>query len=223
MTCSGDALERQVAAVRHAQRLAEGGHHFALDHAFERLVGLLGPRIHHLIRRYHLTDMLEDAEQVCAIAVHRALDSYDSKRSSFSTHVTWQLRGELQSLRHRVRLDQRRSAKSAGIRTVALEAQGRTGRDDGAEPMFEIIDNIALDRVEAGASDAMAYAVLDDLMQQLESPGHEQAIVMDQLFDREPSRAGSDFSKEQKRQIVRRTYRNCAKKAALLQDDKSTE
>lgn len=154
MAALAQALEMQVAALRrhqHADGIAGRGAHNA-NRQFAQILDLLGGRIAGLIRRYGLQDMREDAEQACAIGVHRALQSYDPAKASFSTHVTWQMRGELQ----RLRLDQRRSARKAGITTSSLEDFG--GDDELA---FEVVDENALPRAEAGASSDMARHVLD--------------------------------------------------------------
>lgn len=208
---SNHALECQVDRTIAARRMCDSAHSALEDREFARLMALLAPRIRHLIHAYRLTDMVDDAQQVCAIAVLRALESYDPAQASFATHVTWQLRGELQSLRHRVRLDQRRSARSAGITTVRLE----TLSDDPAHP-FEIADDRALSRLEAQASEAMAVQVLDRLLDDIHSPAHERVIVHDHVLDREPRGAALDYTSEQRRQITRRTYRNCAKVVAGL-------
>lgn len=203
---SAAAIERQAQAVRAAQLLGGEGEQHLFDREFAALMTLLAPRIRHLIRVYRLTDMIEDAEQVCAIAVLRALDSYDPQLSHFATHVTWQLRGELQSLRHRVRLDQRRSARTAGITTVAIESL--TG--EGAQ-VYEIIDEHALQRTEAGACEAMTLNVLDGLLEQIGSPEHERDIVLDDMLQRDRGSSAYGLTREQRRQVVRRTWRNCAK------------
>ncbi|MEP3052172.1 MAG: sigma factor [Erythrobacter sp.] len=176
--------------------------------AFAELLRRLKPRIRALIRQYGLTDMIEDAEQAGAIGVHRALSSFDPAKARFSTHVTWQIRGELQSLRHRTRLDQRRSARSAGMVTVSLEALG--GMEDGTP--FEIIDNDAFARTEQGANENMVHTMMDQLLDRLGAPEDERAIMYDTLYDRDPGAdANQERSSEQRRQVVRRTWRNCIK------------
>lgn len=180
------------------------------ERQFAALLALLAPQIAKLIRQYGLSDMREDAQQAAAIGVHRALAGFDPARASFSTHATWQIRGELQSLRHRVRLDQRRSAVSAGAATVSLEAL----TDDAARP-FEIADEVALDRTERGASDLLTRSVMQRLLDRLSAPEHERAILLAYLFDTAPRAAqAASRTAEQRRQIVRRTMRNCAKIAA---------
>lgn len=73
------------------------------DGAFARLAALLAPRVRHFTRRYGLADAAEDAEQACAIAIHRAAERYDPARARFTTYVNWQIRAELQVLRQRLR------------------------------------------------------------------------------------------------------------------------
>ncbi len=179
------------------------------DCGFAQLLELLRPRIRRLALQYGLSDMLDDAAQAAAIGVHRALDTFDPTQASFSTHVSWQIRGELQSLRHRMRLDQRRSAVNAGASTVSLDALTIS---DTATP-FEVVDETAHARTERGASDNMVHAMMDDLLDRLGSPDDERIIIYDMLFDREPS--AKERTPEQRRQIVRRTWRNCIKVLAV--------
>lgn len=199
-----------------ALRVAAGAEHETeadKESLFASLLLLLGARIARLIRQYGLGDMREDAEQVAAIGVHRALMTFDPQRARFSTHVTWQIRGELQGLRHRVRLDQRRSAISAGITTVSLDALSNWNAR-GSE--FEIVDHTSLARIEGGASNAMSQRLIDRLLDKIGSPENERQIVSDHLFDREPSSfERAKRTSEQRRQIVRRTLRNCAKAMAV--------
>lgn len=200
----------QAASLVHEMSPRQGsGSGSRHDRAFASLLTMLGPRIRHLTRVYGLTDLAEDAAQACAIGVHRALQSYDPARARFTTHVTWQMRGELQGLRHRMRLDQRQSARSASVRTVSLDDLCGPAGDRTA--LFEIVDEQALEAVEAAASDTLAERAICGLMDRLGSPEHERQIVRDALADREPAHAAARFTSEQRRQIVRRTFRNCAK------------
>lgn len=183
---------------------------------FEALRGHLRPIISRLISQYRLHDMREDAEQSAAIGLHRALGSFDPDKARFSTHVVWQMRGELQSLRHRVRLDHRRSAKSAGVMTVSLDALAARAADREQVSTFEIVDECALDRTESGASEQMARSLLEKLLNELGAPEPEREIVFDDLYGRKPkaSKPGG-LTPEQRRQIVRRTHRNCMRLLAV--------
>ena len=151
-----NALEAAVDELRAMDTGDERPHRVraARDRLYRRILALLSPRIRQLTRRYALGDMADDAAQACAIGVHRALATYDPARACFSTHVTWTMRGELQSLRHRVRLDQRDSARATGMRTVSFEALQDAGSRDDAP--LQIADEGAGYAVESRASDYLA-------------------------------------------------------------------
>ena len=51
------------------------------DRAFAHILKLIAPRIRHFVRQYGLTAHWEDAEQCCAIAVHRAIQGYDPTKA----------------------------------------------------------------------------------------------------------------------------------------------
>ena len=91
-----------------------------VDRAFAQILKLIAPRIRHFIRQYGLVAHWDDAEQCCAIAVHRAIQAYEPEKAQFTTFVNWQIRGELQSLRFRLMTDQRPSAKKVEATTVSL-------------------------------------------------------------------------------------------------------
>ncbi|HUD95473.1 sigma factor [Sphingobium sp.] len=156
------ALEAAVATVK--ANLPEDGQkqtarqRAAVDKAFARILTLIAPRIRHFIRQYGLVGHWEDAEQVCSIAVHRAIEAYDPDKAQFTTFVNWQIRGELQSLRFRLMTDQRPSARKVEATTVSIEAisVGEDGEDISAVAMIE--DEEALFRTEAGASAYLAEA-----------------------------------------------------------------
>ncbi|AXK44129.1 sigma factor [Erythrobacter aureus] len=156
MSKTTDALEVAVAEVI-ANRPAEGERPTPRqrsneNRAFAQILKLCGPRIRHFIGHYGLVAHREDAEQVCAIAVHRAIESYDPEKAKFTTFVNWQIRGELQSLRFRVMTDQRPSAKKVNGRTISLH-DGATGADGELTTLEALIeDESALGMTEAGAS-----------------------------------------------------------------------
>ena len=204
----GEPVERLASILARDNREARSSRRY--ERQFSDLLLLLAPRIASLIRRYGLGDMREDAEQAAAIGVYRALCGFDPARARFSTHVTWQIRGELQSLRHRMRLDQRRSAVSAGAVTISLDALPH-----GEGQVFEIVDEAALGHTESGAGDHMARAAFERLLDRLGAPEDERAIVRAYLLGAEERGHYADpRTREQRRQIVRRTIRNCAKLAA---------
>jgi RNA polymerase sigma factor (sigma-70 family) len=176
------ALEKMVEEVI-ANRAVAGATQTArqrgnTDKAFMAILKLIAPRIRHFIRQYGLAMHWEDAEQACAIGVHRAIEGYDPAKAQFTTFVNWQLRGELQSLRFRLMTDQRSSAKRVEATTVSLHSVGYNS--DGDETSFEatIEDEDALATVESGASCYLAEsamtALVDEYVEHLRTVGIEQ-------------------------------------------------
>lgn len=148
------------------------------DKAFAVILKLIAPRIRHFIRQYGLIGHWDDAEQCCAIGVHRAIQAYQPEKAQFTTFVNWQLRGELQSLRFRVMTDQRPSAKKVDATTVSLHAvaTGPDGEQTSLEAM--IVDEDALSSTEAGASAYLTQgartALIDQYVSHLRATGMEQ-------------------------------------------------
>ena len=227
---SSKALEREVSAIREIKTAAEAQDREltrrekqSIDSHFGALLNMLAGRIYHFTRLYGLMDMQDDARQACAIGVHRAITDYDPAQARFTTFVTWQLRGELQGLRHRVRLDQRDSAKTAGVRTISIEQQSGSGGDEA----YMIADETAQIRTESGASQLMAArcanALLDEwehamrardggksgnpLTQKLRA---EREIVSSFLLGTPNRQLAGSMISEQERQITRRVVRHCA-------------
>lgn len=182
MSKSTELLEAAVREVI-ANRPAEGERpsarqRLAADRAFATVLRVIAPRIRHFIKQYGLTAHWEDAEQVCAIGVHRAIEAYDPEKAMFTTFVNWQLRGELQGLRFRLMDDQRPSAKKVEATTISLNAmeRGADGEDMPLESMIE--DEFAEDRTEACAADHLAEqtfaALMDEYVRHLRSVGIAQ-------------------------------------------------
>lgn len=172
MSAITDALEREVAAIRalpaSGNRRSEGrrNRHFAC------IMQLIAQRIRHFTQAYGLLDMADDARQACAIGVHRAICDYDPKRARFTTLVNWQLRCELQALRHRVRLDSRDSARRIGARTVSLDALMEESED---RTPFEIEDEGAQRRVESSLASRIAHETFDAMLKRYEQAMRERA------------------------------------------------
>lgn len=234
MSTQSTAIELQVAAIQSIWAAAEiegRGPSLREQHAINRhfsaLQDLLSARVSYLVSRYRLGDLQADAEQACAIGIHRALKTYEPAKASFSTHVTWQMRGELQRLRHRMRLDQRQSARKAGVVTSSLEEMG--GAD---EAPLQIVDDSASQRAEEGAATRMATRLCDRLFDDYvrsqnngriptrpgtlspdqvdavaEKLAREKQIVTNHFLDRDDDRGDAALSAEQKRQILRRVLR----------------
>lgn len=149
-----------------------------VDRAFARILKLIAPRIRHFIRQYGLIAHWDDAEQCCAIAVHRAIQAYEPEKAQFTTFVNWQIRGELQSLRFRLMTDQRPSAKKVEATTVSLSALAVSPDGEEMSPEALIEDEDALARTEAGASDYLAEgavaSLIDAYVDHLRKVGIEQ-------------------------------------------------
>jgi RNA polymerase sigma-32 factor len=176
------ALEQLVANVI-ANRAEAGAKQTArqrlnTDRAFASILKLIAPRIRHFIRQYGLVAHWEDAEQACAIAVHRTIEAYEPEKAQFTTFVNWQIRGELQSLRFRLMTDQRSSAKKVEATTISIHnvARGSNGEEASLENLIE--DEDSVERVEAGASaylaEAATKALIDEYIEHLRDIGIEQ-------------------------------------------------
>ncbi|MBJ6122076.1 sigma-70 family RNA polymerase sigma factor [Sphingomonas mollis] len=185
------ALEAAVAVVI-AAAPAEGAsqtnrQRVESDRAFAAILKLIAPRIRHFIRQYGLVAHWDDAEQCCAIGVHRAIQAYDPAKAQFTTFVNWQLRGELQALRFRLMTDQRQSAKKVAATTVSLHAGGIGV--DGEETSLEsmIVDEGALELTESGASAYMAAVTRSKLVE--EYVDHLRVVGTEQMKRRARTRA----------------------------------
>lgn len=162
MSAKSDALETAVTnyiQARTALDAAPGARARALtDRAFARLTALAAPRIRYFTRGYGLSDVADDAAQVCAIALHRAAERYDPARARFTTYVNWQLRAELQALRLRLHGDQRSAGRRHVTATLSLDALQADGVDDW------LIDPAAEASTEEGAADGLATLAADRLV-----------------------------------------------------------
>ncbi|WP_239016900.1 flagellar basal-body MS-ring/collar protein FliF [Sphingomonas ginkgonis] len=100
----------------------------------------------------------------------------DPEKAQFTTFVNWQIRGELQGLRFRLMTDQRPSAKKVEATTVSLHsvALGTEGEETTLEAL--IVDEEALERVEAGASAHLATKAATALVDGYISRNREAAV-----------------------------------------------
>jgi len=162
MSAKSDALEGAVTdyiQARTALDATPGARTRALaDRAFARLATLAAPRIRYFTRAYGLADVADDAAQVCAIALHRAAERYDPARARFTTYVNWQLRAELQALRHRLHGDQRCAGRRHVTAMLSLDALYEDGVDDW------LVDPAAETAAEQGAADSLAARVAERLV-----------------------------------------------------------
>lgn len=164
MSAKSDALEAAVTnyiQARTALDAAPGARARALaDRAFARLAALAAPRVRYFTRSYGLTDVADDAAQVCAIALHRAAERYDPARARFTTYVNWQFRAELQALRLRLHGDQRCAGRRDVGAMLSLDALQAEGADDW------LVDPAAERAAEQGAADNLAGLLADRLVEE---------------------------------------------------------
>lgn len=162
MSAKSDALEAAVSHYIHArtalEAAAEPRARVLADRSFMRLAALLAPRIRYFTRAYGLADVAEDAAQVCAIALHRAVERYDPARARFTTYVNWQLRAELQALRHRLHGDQRRAGRRRAAAMLSLDALSAEDANKW------LVDTAAEPATERGGADHLAGRTADRLI-----------------------------------------------------------
>lgn len=213
MSATSEALEQAVTALiaaRTALEIAPGARARAgVDRAFARVAALLAPRIRYFTRAYGLWADAEEAQQACAIAIHRAAERYDPARARFTTYVTWQLRAELQALRLRLR-GNLRCGGGNGAATLSLDALVDAGADMWlADPLAEAV-------AERGAADCLAGLVADRLVadwagrRRSRTGERERALVRRQLTASE----ASDRLNESERHVVRRALADIVRHAA---------
>lgn len=229
MSAKSDALEQAATdyiQARTALDAAPGARTRALaDRAFARLAALAAPRIRYFTRTYGLADVADDAAQVCAIALHRAAERYDPARARFTTYINWQLRAELQALRHRLHGDQRYAGRRDVTSMLSLDAL-----EDGVAADW-LVDPAAELATEQGAADGLADLVAERLVAEWAARRRaglaracradddriearvaaEQALVRDQLMVSD----AVERLRESDRHIVRRALADMARNAGL--------
>ena len=229
MSVKSDALEQAVTdyiQARTALDATPGARtRAAVDRSFARLAALAGPRIRYFTRTYGLADVADDAAQVCAIALHRAAERYDPARARFTTYVNWQLRAELQALRHRLHGDQRCAGRRDVTAMLSLDAL-----EEGAVADW-LVDPAAEPATEQGAADGLADLVAERLVAEWAARRRagllrnlradddriearvaaEQALVRDQLMVSD----AVERLRESDRHIVRRALADMVRHAGL--------
>lgn len=120
-----------------------------LAHEMHRI---LKPSIRRLTTRKNMTrDLQDDIDQHTFIAICRALSDWNPDIATFSTHVHWKVRAELQTLQHFEFPDRRRLATPQRISFLELD-RPYTGDDGSTYTMADyLIDETAEDMVEAEA------------------------------------------------------------------------
>lgn len=201
------ALESAVAEVkRNLPREGEKSsarQRATVDKAFARIISLIAPRIRHFIRQYGLVGHWDDAQQVCSIAVLRAIEAYNPEKAQFTTFVNWQIRGELQSLRFRVMTDQRPSAKKVEATTISLDAMSVNEDGEEISAVALIKDEEAQARTEAAASAYLAESATKVLIDRYIS--HLQDNAMARLRRQARPKRGEAGADGEKRRSVWRS------------------
>lgn len=214
MSAKSDALEMAVTdyiQARTALDAAPGPRTRAqADRSFIRLAALAAPRIRYFTRSYGLTDVAEDAAQVCAIALHRATERYDPARARFTTYVNWQFRAELQALRHRLHGDQRCAGRRQVTATLSLDALQEDGTDDWLiDPAAELVtDRLVGDWAARRRAGLHRTRGGDDRIEIRVAA--EQALVRDHLLVTE----AAERLRESERHVVRRALADIVRHAA---------
>ena len=154
MSAKSEALEAAVGHLLAARTAIDAApsprRRVEADRAFAQLAALAAPRVRYFIRRYGLVGATEDAEQAGAIALHRAVETYDPLRARFTTHVNWRIRAELQALRHRL------YGSRTGGTPILLSLDAPDMADDLTDPDAEIA-------TECGAAALLAARMADRL------------------------------------------------------------
>lgn len=119
--------------------------------AFE-MQRILKPSIRRLAARKNMTkDLQDEIDQHTFIAICRALRDWNPEIATFSTHVHWKVRAELQTLQHFEFPDRRRLAVPVKINFLELD-RPYTGEDGSTCTMADyLVDESAEDSVEAAA------------------------------------------------------------------------
>ena len=215
MSTVTDALEVEVAAILALRSGDMAGRRTraGIDRRFALILRLIAPRIRHFTRAYGLTGWCDDAAQACAIGVYRAILAYDPGKARFTTFVNWLLRGELQSLRHRVRLEQRASARTAGASVVSLDQLGDPA--DAIGSRWELQDPEALERTEALAAETLARracgTLLDDHVTHMRKGALRQLECRARPREPETTRPGTLAPRD-----VERVEQNLARERAII-------
>lgn len=200
------ALEASVAEVKRNLPVdgqkSSARQRATVDKAFARILTLIAPRIRHFIRQYGLVGHWEDAQQVCSIAVLRAIEAYEPEKAQFTTFVNWQIRGELQSLRFRVMTDQRPSAKKVEATTISLDAMSVNEDGEEMSAVALIRDEEAEARTEAAASAYLAEAATKTLIDRYISHLHDTAMARLRRQSR-PKRGEAGADSEKRRSVWR--------------------
>lgn len=122
------------------------------DRMAREMQRILKPSIRRLASRKNMPrDIQDEVDQHTFIAICRALSDWNPEIATFSTHVHWKVRAELQTLQHFEFPDRRRLATPQRISFLELD-RPYTGDDGSTYTMADyLVDETAEDMVESDA------------------------------------------------------------------------
>lgn len=86
------------------------------------MLRILRPSLHRMTARKNMVStQREDVEQHAAIAIMKALENWDPQKATFSTHVHWQIRAELQALQWFEHPERRKLVLQQPLRFLELD------------------------------------------------------------------------------------------------------
>lgn len=138
------------------------------NEAFAGLLKLLGPRIKHMIIRWGLSQLHDDAMQAAHIGVFKALETFDPAIAQFSTHVNFRLQAQMKDLRFHMFRDERSDALKVGARTISADAPVSADGEGAGTIIDEVEAEGALEATEASVATLLSERLLQRLLEHFE-------------------------------------------------------
>ena len=125
---------------------------FERSKIIQEMLRIIKPSVRRLTLRKKMPKELScEVDQHTSIAITRALENWDQNIATFSTHVHWQIRAELQTLQHYAYPERRRLAVPTRIRFLELDRPYAGEEGDSFTMADHLIDDSAEDDVQTGA------------------------------------------------------------------------
>ena len=129
---------------------------------------ILRPSIRRLAARKNMTrDMQDDIDQHALIAITLAIRTWDPAIATFSTHVHWKVRAELQTLQHFEFPNRRKLAVPHRIHFLELDRPYATADGDTCTMADQLVDDGAEDDVEESARRHIAIHAIERVFSHL--------------------------------------------------------
>jgi hypothetical protein len=129
---------------------------------------ILKPSIRRLAAKKNMSrDLQDDIDQHSYIAICLALESWDQDIATFSTHVHWQVRAELQKLQHYEFPERRRLAIPTKIKFVELDKPMYGDQAESSTMADQLVDEIAEGDVEMNARRHVALHAMERVFSHL--------------------------------------------------------